>query len=138
MRHLTKKQEAFCLKYIKLDNVAEAARQAGYSPRWAVYNTTHLLDKPLIQARIKELHQKVVDDSIMSAQERRQRLSVIGRGQGFIKPVQSIQAIDILNKMDRIYSEVAQVNIDNRKIEIIVVSERAKELTQAILQGQRT
>lgn len=41
-----------------------------------------------------------------------------------------IKAIDLLNKMDKIYSEGPQVNIDNRKIEIIVVDEEAKELTE--------
>jgi phage terminase small subunit len=49
-----------------------------------------------------------------------------------------VKAIDLLNKMDKVYAVEGQVNIDNRKIEIFVVSEKAKELTEAIMQGART
>jgi phage terminase small subunit len=55
-----------------------------------------------------------------------------------IKLRDPIASIDLLNKMDKLYSEGSQVNIDNRKIEITVVSEKAKELTEAIMQGART
>ena len=49
-----------------------------------------------------------------------------------------MKAIDLLNKMDKIYSDGAQVSVDNRKIEITVVSEEAKELTNRILLGEKT
>ena len=49
-----------------------------------------------------------------------------------------MKAIAELNKMDKIYSEGAQVNIDNRKVEIIVISEKAKEVTERILLGEKT
>jgi hypothetical protein len=55
-----------------------------------------------------------------------------------IKLHNPIPAIQELNKMDKVYAVEGQVNIDNRKIEIFVVSERAKELTEAIMQGART
>ena len=45
------------------------------------------------------------------------------------------KAIDLLNKMDKLYSDGAQVNIDNRKLEIIVRSERARDLLTEITQG---
>lgn len=45
------------------------------------------------------------------------------------------KAIDLLNKMDKLYSDGAQVNIDNRKLEILVRSERARELLTEITQG---
>ena len=48
------------------------------------------------------------------------------------------QAIDLLNKMDKLYSEGTQVNIDNRKVIVITSSEKAKELTEAIVQGEGT
>lgn len=41
-----------------------------------------------------------------------------------------IQAIDLLNKMDKVYSDVPLVNIDNRQVNIYVSSEKAKELTE--------
>jgi len=49
-----------------------------------------------------------------------------------------MRAIDLLNKMDKIYSEGSTVNVDNRKIEIIVNSEKAKDLTERIIAGERT
>lgn len=49
-----------------------------------------------------------------------------------------IQAISELNKMEHIYTEGATLNIDNRKVEIIVSGEEAKRLTEAILNGERT
>lgn len=49
----------------------------------------------------------------------------------------SISAIDTLNKMDKIYSENT-VNIDNRKVEIIVSSDEARQLTDKILKGENT
>ena len=45
------------------------------------------------------------------------------------------KAIDLLNKMDKLYSDGALVNIDNRKLEIIVRSERARDLLTEITQG---
>ena len=48
------------------------------------------------------------------------------------------QAIDLLNKMDKLYSEGTQVNIDNRKVIVTTSSEKAKELTEAIAQGEGT
>ena len=50
-----------------------------------------------------------------------------------------MKAIDLLNKMDGIYKpEGAQVNIDNRRVEINVISPEARQLTEAILLGART
>jgi len=49
-----------------------------------------------------------------------------------------IQAIDLLNKMDKIYTDSPTVNVDNRKIEIHVNSEKGKELTERLIDGERT
>ena len=46
-----------------------------------------------------------------------------------------VRAIDLLNKMDKIYQDGATVNIDNRHLEIIVRSENTKELLEEIAQG---
>jgi len=54
-----------------------------------------------------------------------------------IKLHDPVKAIDLLNKMDKIYSEGPTVNVDNRKIEIIVQSEKAKDLTERILADKR-
>ncbi len=55
-----------------------------------------------------------------------------------IKLHNPIQAINELNKMEKIYSEGATVNVDNRSITITVQSEKAKELTERIVEGQGT
>ena len=39
-----------------------------------------------------------------------------------------IQAIDLLNKMDRLYSEGGTVNVDNRQVNIYVMDEETKTL----------
>ena len=49
-----------------------------------------------------------------------------------------IQAIAELNKMEKVYTEGTQVNIDNRKVEIVVSTENAKRLTEEILRGEGT
>jgi phage terminase small subunit len=188
--HLTEKQEIFCIKYYVLGNASEAARLAGYSPKYASVNTHQLLKSPLVKARLQELRQaeeemrqNLETELIMDVTERKQRLTEIARARltdfmelgqdgswvnigeetpkgGAIQEIHSrteydddgskptvytsvklhdpMKAIDLLNKMDKIYSEGAQINIDNRKIEITVVSEKAKELTEAIIQGVRT
>jgi len=55
-----------------------------------------------------------------------------------IKLNNPVQAIAELNKMEKIYTEGTIVNVDNRKIEIFVVSETARDLTNKIAQGERT
>ena len=47
-----------------------------------------------------------------------------------------LKAIDLLNKMDKLYSEGAVVNVDNRKVEIYVGSDKAKQLVEKIVSGQ--
>ena len=47
------------------------------------------------------------------------------------------QAIDLLNKMDKIYSDNV-FNVDNRTLNIIVNSDKAKELTEKLIEGERT
>lgn len=49
-----------------------------------------------------------------------------------------IQAISELNKMERIYETDGAVTIDNRTLNIYVNSDKAKELTEKIIEGERT
>ncbi len=49
-----------------------------------------------------------------------------------------IQAIDLLNKMDKIYSDNPVVNVDNRKLIVVTNSEKARLLTEAIAEGEGT
>jgi phage terminase small subunit len=49
-----------------------------------------------------------------------------------------MKAIDLLNKMDKLYTDGPTVNVDNRKMEIIVTSEKSKKLVQRIMLGEGT
>ena len=58
-----------------------------------------------------------------------------------IKLHDPIKAVDLLNKMDNLYQQDKQdinVNVDNRKVEIIVATDNARQLTERILNGERT
>jgi len=55
-----------------------------------------------------------------------------------IKLHSPIQAIAELNKMERIYETEGSVTIDNRTLVINVTSDKAKSLTQRLLEGERT
>jgi len=55
-----------------------------------------------------------------------------------IKLYNPVSAIQELNKMEKIYTEGAQVNIDNRSINIEVVSDNAKQLAEALIEGKGT
>jgi len=54
-----------------------------------------------------------------------------------------IKAIDLLNKMDKIYSEGPQSNTDNRNAGLTFVvgkgyAEETKEPTERVIRGERT
>ena len=55
-----------------------------------------------------------------------------------IKLHNPIQAISELNKMERIYDIGSTVAIDNRVLTINVLSEKTKDLTQRLIEGERT
>ena len=52
--------------------------------------------------------------------------------------VDKVRAAAELNKMERIYEADGAVTIDNRTLNIIVNSDKAKELTEKIIDGERT
>jgi phage terminase small subunit len=74
------RQEKFCLEYFKTGNVAASAVTAGYSVKAVRAVSSRMLTFANVKARILELQKKAEDASIMTALERRQRLSEIGRG----------------------------------------------------------
>jgi phage terminase small subunit len=55
-----------------------------------------------------------------------------------IKLLPAITAIDTLNKMEGIYSEGPQVNIDQRTIEVYVYSSKGAKLVKRIASGEGT
>ncbi|HHZ70433.1 MAG TPA: terminase small subunit [Methylococcaceae bacterium] len=52
---LTRKQELFCIEYVKDHKVTEAAIRAGYSKRSAHVTGTRTLKRPIVKARIAQL-----------------------------------------------------------------------------------
>ena len=139
---LTQKQETFCLKYFELGNASEAARLAGYSERSIRAIASKTLTNINIQTRIQELRQKVEDASIANVVERKQRLTVIMREDNFgkfgINRTSNISAADLLNKMDKIYSDGQVVNIDNRDLTINVLTSKSKKQVEKLIEGERT
>ena len=139
---LTQKQETFCLKYFELGNASEAARIAKYSPKTAAVIGRENLLKPKIIERIAGLRQVAEDASIANVVERKQRLTVIMREDNFgkfgINRTSNISAADLLNKMDKIYSDGQVVNIDNRDLTINVLTPKAKKQVEKLIEGERT
>lgn len=62
------KHERFCLEYVIDMNGTKAAIRSGYSARSAKEQASDLLTKPNIEARIKELTQKVTDKLEITAE----------------------------------------------------------------------
>lgn len=183
---LTGKQEKFAFNLFNGMPQRESYLQAGYSGNRSIasidVDASRLAKNPKIVLRFKELKEKSDSDKIMKPQERRERLSEIGRGRivdyqeagadgsGYISigkdspntaaiaGIESAtkfdengntgtlftkirlhnptQAIDLLNKMDKIYSDGATVNIDNRKVMVIVADEESKQLAERLLNGE--
>ena len=121
------------MAYIRLDHAGQAMLEAGYAPKFAAQNADEVLKCPKVAARIAELRQLAEDATIMAVLERKQRLTEVARD----KQGSPIQAIDLLNKMDKIYSDTGVTNQDNRVINIYVVDERTKELMGKIADRTR-
>ena len=102
---LTKRQEKFCLEYLRLGNATQAYKEAGYAggkDSTCGTNSWKLLKNAKIQARIEELQAEVRSTKIMDIAERRERLAEIARDSDSTKQ-DVIKAIDTLNKMDGAY-----------------------------------
>ena len=135
-RKLTMRQEKFCLEYLKCGKATEAVRVAGYKCKndaVAVTQVNKLMQNPLVIARLKELQQKVEDDSIADIKEIKQRLTAIlrqsaeeevlmteGVEKGVTETVRykkkadlrtAAKAAELLAKMAGAFSDGAQMNV---------------------------
>lgn len=80
---LKPKQEQFCIEYVKCGNAA-TAYQAAYSQSnrlAATSRASKILQRPEIQARIKELNDAMTSEKILTAEEVQERLSAIAKGE---------------------------------------------------------
>lgn len=89
-----------------------------------------LQSEPLDSAAIQE----VTTEEVKIGRGENARLAYITK----IKLLNPIQAIAEHNKMQRIYEAGGGVVIDNRTLNINVISDKGKELTQKLIEGERT
>ncbi|MFC1928647.1 terminase small subunit [Chloroflexota bacterium] len=104
------RQERFCIEYIKTGNATQAATIAGYSRKTARSIACENLTKPYILARIRELQEQTTTAKVLSVVERKEILSKImiaPLNPSSITASHVTQAADIINKMDRVYTEAA-------------------------------
>ena len=99
---LTLKQQRFCLEYLNSGNATQAAIKAGYSPKTARSIATENLSKLAIQDQLTELIKITDTPKIMSAIERKERLSELARI-GNPRQTNPVEAIKELNRMSGDY-----------------------------------
>ena len=96
----------------------------------------------IVRGRFIDFMTKLTPEKLRSAALQEIRITEIGKEipvkSTTIRLHSSIQAIAELNKMEKLYAEGPTVNIDNRKVEILVVSDTAREATRRITEGERT
>ena len=76
-------QEKFCVEFVSNGGNGTLAYQAVYKSdaNTARVNASRLLKKPEVQERLRELQAEQNSEKILSAQELKERLSAIGRGE---------------------------------------------------------
>lgn len=79
-RKMSIRQERFCSEYLIDFNATQAALRAGYAPASAK-NASQLLDDPKIRKRIEELNGNVNKTNIATAEEVREFLTQVVRGE---------------------------------------------------------
>ena len=127
---LTQKQIGFVLDVVKEVKPGQAYMNHYKVKSMAVADAaaSRLLKTVKIQAYHKELLEKMEDETIASAKERRQRLTKFLREDNYskfgINRQSNIQAIAELNKMEKIYTE--NITIDNRTLNINVGDPKEK------------
>lgn len=111
--NLTIKQEKFCLEYMKDGNGARSYRDSYNSSKMSEASISQavneLLKNPKITVRIQELREETTKEGILSIEERKRILSDIARNVAYDKEgnasfTDARGAIDILNKMDAVYT----------------------------------
>ncbi|MCT4779836.1 MULTISPECIES: terminase small subunit [Exiguobacterium] len=108
MGKLSEKQKRFAELYVQLGNAEKAAEQAGYSARG---NTTKLLQNTTIMAYVDELNSKIQKETIASAEEVKEFLTLTMRSD-HIEPKDRIKAADLLNKTYGAYIDRKEISGD--------------------------
>ena len=121
MAELTVKQDKFCLEYLKDGNASRAYREAYDcdNMKEATINRAakELIDNPNITTRINELRKQTTTSAILSIEERKELLTKIANNivydqNGNANYNDARGAIDLLNKMDGVYVQKNQTEIN--------------------------
>lgn len=140
MAKLNQRQELFCQNMLKGKSATEAARLAGYSPKTAQEQSSRLLSNVMICQRLAALQEAVATGNIANKIEREEKLTEVIRTKlpDKVSAKERIMATSELNKMEGVYGADGAVIIDNRVLNINVISEKGKDLTKRLVEGERT
>ena len=117
---LTPKQEVFARKIVEGMTQADAYRSAYSCKRmtdktiWE--NASRLMADSKVQARVKELRDKINDEAIMSAQKRLEWLTKVIQNEEE-STGDRLKAIDLMNKMQGEYVTKIDGNLNVTKLE---------------------
>lgn len=96
----------------------------------------------IIRGRFAQFMTNLTKEKLQSAALQEIRITEVGKDipvkTTTIKLHSPAQAIDLLNKMDKLYEADGAVTIDNRTLNIYVNSDKAKDLTERLIEGERT
>lgn len=129
---LTEKQKRFCDEYLISLNATEAAVKAGYSPRTARVIGPENLQKPVIQAFIRERLEKKDSERIMKQDEVLERLTEIGRGgDPDAKTSDVLKALELMGKRYGLFVDKKEIDVGEAtlsRIEDMSLAERKERL----------
>ncbi len=130
------RHERFCLEIVNGCTQTEAARRAGYSVCNPVV-TYRLVNYPDVQSRIKELREATASVRILSAVQRKERLSDIAQAKD-AKYRDAIEAIAELNKMDGAYAPARTETINQSTAIKTIIVHQSDDVEDAIKRAYET
>ena len=139
-KRLNAKYELVALGVVEGKTLEQIAQAAGYRTKYAYSHVCRIARYPEVTERIRQLQSEAATEIIMSVNERLQRLSQIARAR-YNDPDRDgdpIRAIAEMNRMQKIYDVGTNVNIEQRNLNINVISEASRQVTQQITDGART
>lgn len=142
---VTPKQELFCQEYLKCGNAAEAYRRSFGTDGMKIESVwqcaSHLKKNSKVIARLAQLHEKTVDNTIMSSIDVLKGFTIIAQSEknvGF-----KLKALEMLGKYHKLFKDASDSNptvpvasnitvtfISNKKETHIEQQPKQQQLTQ--------
>ena len=125
---LTRKQARFMAALPLASSNTAAAITAGYSPASAAESASENLRKSNVAIAIAEQQKALETPAIMAVHQRKERLSELAR----LTPdtFDPIKAIDVLNRMERIYAPEGANGATGIKITVVYVEKQREVIVQ--------